>query len=223
MEEKLLPFKKFYNKNIALEIKELLEVNQIDCVIEENYQPFSPSISGTPFENEINLKIKPKDFNKGREVLLNYYNEAIKAVGTDYYLFEFSVQELIEIISKPDEWGEFDYLLAKKILSDRGKEIKPEVLRSLDAQRIKHLSKVEKTSKHIIYKGYLGALLGGIGAIFLGYGLAHGKKIMPNGEHIYNYSEEERKHGERIFLLGCISLVVWVILILFVKSQEGQQ
>jgi hypothetical protein len=223
MKEKLIPFKKFYDYNLAVEVKEHLEANNIECIIEENAQYFSPSITGASLNNAINLKINPADFNKARDILFSYYLEAIKSIDKDYYLFEFSDQELFEIISKPDEWGELDFILAQEILKDRGKEIKPELLKSLGKQRLTHLSKKEKTKKYLIYKGYFWAFFGGLGAIIFGYDLANSKKIMPNGDNVYTYDEEERKHGERIFQLGCISLIIWVVLILFVNFQKSQQ
>lgn len=44
----------------------------------------------------------------------------IEVVDKDYYLFSFTEIELEDLIQKKNEWSKFDFLLAKKILNDRG-------------------------------------------------------------------------------------------------------
>lgn len=219
MTENYLTFKKYNDVGIATEIGEYLKANEIEYTIEDNKQFFDATFANNSFNPEISLKLKPEDFNKAQKVLDSYYQQSTTSVDKDYHLFEFSDQELVEIISKPDEWGEFDYQLAQKILSDRGKEIKPEIVALLTEQRTKELAKPLTSSKYLIYRGYFSALFGGFFAILFGYDLAYSKKIMRDGQQVFTYREEERKHGERIFLIGILSTIVWIIVILYIKSQ----
>lgn len=220
MTENYLTFKKYNDIGLATEIGEHLKANRIEFTIEDNKQFFDATFANNSFNTDIDLKLRPQDFNKAQKVLNDYYKEVINSVDTDYYLFEFDNQELIDIISKPDEWGEFHYQLAQKILADRGKEIKPEIVELLTKQRTKDLSKKETTSKYLIYRGYFSAIFGGVFAILFGYDLAYSKKTLRDGEQVYTYSKEERKHGERIVAIGVVSLIFWLIVIIYFKLQQ---
>ncbi len=220
MEETYLTFKKFNDIGLATQIGEQLKANQIEFIIEDNNQFFDVTFANNNFQSNINLKIKSKDFHSAKKILNDYYKEAIKSVDEDYYLFEFSNQELFDIISKPGEWGEFDYQLAEKILSDRNCDITPEKIEMIAENQINELSEKEKVKKYSIYEGYFYALLGGFLAIIFGYNLAYSKKTIPNGKQIYTYEDSARKHGERIFFIGIVSLIFWIALIFFYKSQQ---
>ena len=91
---------------------------------------------------------------------------------------------------------------------------------SLSENRSEAIFQKEKIKSGLIIQGYLYALLGGFGAIFLGYNLANSKKTLLNGKQMYTYTTSDRRHGQRIYLLGCISLIIWVIIILYAKYSK---
>lgn len=205
-------FKSFFDLQMAEEIACLLKENKIDAVIEDRNISGKPDIAGNaPIDNSILLKIKPADFVSAREVLVAYYKEAVKSVHQDYYLFQFTNQELIEILYKPDEWGEFDYILAQQILSDRGEKVTPELLHTLTKEHINHASKKERIDNRILFVGFFIALLGGLGAIFFGLIVMHSKKTLINGEQVYTYAEEERNYGAKIILAGVVATIIWAL------------
>jgi len=37
------------------------------------------------------------------------------------------------------------------------------------------------------------------------------KKALPNGTRIYVYSNDDRKHGNRILIIGVVFLVIWLL------------
>ncbi|MFT3703636.1 MAG: hypothetical protein QM802_14830 [Agriterribacter sp.] len=213
-------FRQYNNIDVANEICEHLKANSIECIINDNKRFFDVNFSNTPFENNISLNLQPQDFKKAQSILDLYYNQQIESVSSDYYLYQFSDKELLEIISKPDEWGEFDFHLAKKILAEGGKAIKPEIVELLKEQRIDELSKPEVVNKYFIYQGYLAALFGGVIAIFWGYDMAYSKRTLPDGKQVYAYNESERKHGERITLIGIISLIIWLGVFIMIKINQ---
>ena len=132
----------------------------------------------------------------------------IDSVDKDYYLFNFTDLELMEVITKRDEWGHLDFILAQKILKERGKEIKPEVVELLKKQRLEELAKPEENQKAWIYAGYITAVLGGFLGIFIGWHLSTYKKTLPNGDRVYGHSQSDRKHGNRILIIGVICFFV---------------
>jgi hypothetical protein len=69
---------------------------------------------------EINLMLRPEDFTRARTVLEQYYDTLVENTDPDYYLLQFTDVELLELVSKPEEWGIFDHALARKMLKERG-------------------------------------------------------------------------------------------------------
>ncbi len=213
MTETYLTFQKFNDIELANEIARRLKQNDIECFIQDNQGKFfDPSFANNSVEPDIVIKLKPVDFIKADKALEDYYKKQLDNVDKDYYLFEFSDNELTEIISKPDEWGNFDYELAQKILKDRGKEIKSDIVQDLKAQRIVELSTSEKASKRLIIAGYFFVFFGAVVGIIIGWSLYNSKKTLPNGQRVFVYRNEDRMQGSRILLMGTIVLVLAIIL-----------
>ena len=114
----------------------------------------------------------------------------------------------MDILLKPDEWGELDYQLAQKILNDRGRPVGPELLAEFKKKRLEQLKKPEKTEYSSIVLGYVFTILFSPAAIFLGHMLAYSKKQLPDGQSIYAYSSTQRFHG-RIILFTSIGLTIF--------------
>lgn len=216
----LITFKSFNDKNIANEIAKILIDKGIECIVEDNSHFHNQVLAGTTFDNLINLKLRPESFNTAREVLHNYYKDVVEFTQKDYYLFNFTNEELQQVISKPEEWGEFNYQLSKKILNDRGIIINKEIVDSISENHSEAIFQKEEIKSGLIIQGYLYALLGGFGAIFLGYNLANSKKTLLNGKQMYTYNASDRRHGQRIYLIGCVSLILWVLIILYSKYSK---
>lgn len=89
-------------------------------------------------------------------------------------------------------------------MTERGKNIDSDVLASLKKERLQILAKPEEPQKSWITVGYIFSILGGFLGIIIGYLLWTSKKTLPNGERIYSYNENDRKHGKTIFILGLI-------------------
>jgi hypothetical protein len=109
---KLLPFQQFNDIALARVISELLAEAGIEYEIESQNPHLDPLIIGNSPDSSIDLKIPAQDFIRARAVLEAYYEGQLQDVDPDYYLFDFTDQELLEILARPDEWGPFDYVLA---------------------------------------------------------------------------------------------------------------
>lgn len=96
-------------------------------------------------------------------------------------------------------------------MNERGNEITNKQINELKKQRIIELSKPEEEKNIYIIIGYISALLGGLLGVFIGWHLLTYKKTLPNGNRIYAYSENDRKHGNRILILGAVFIVVWIL------------
>jgi len=207
MTEEYIIFKQFKDPAMLAELVSVLKENNIDYVVED-FIGTSTTFTNDETNREYVVKLKKEKFEKVNELLMEISMNNIDEVDKDYYLFEFSDEELTEIIMKPDEWSEFDYLLAQRILSDKGKEISPEQLNRFKKQRLQELAQPTASKKVWIFLGYLFALFGGVVAIIFGYVITTSKKTLPNGEQVYDFTPADRKHGNRIFVLGIIFFII---------------
>ncbi|HET6226606.1 MAG TPA: hypothetical protein VFF27_10025 [Bacteroidia bacterium] len=204
-------FQKFSEPTEALDLLELLKANNINGLFDDNSTSFDPTFSASQLTKEYRVKLLKKDFEPARKLLLTLYASQLENADPNHYLFSFTDEELIEIIHKQNEWSYFDFLLAQKILKDRGKDVSPEQIETLWKERIKELSTPENKQTGWIIVGYLFALTGGLLGIFIGWYLSRHKKTLPDGNVVFAYSASDRKHGYFIFLIGIVSFFVWVV------------
>ena len=205
-----LVYKRFYEQERASGLTEILAENGIEFEVTEDRESLDSLYGDKHFSKQYFVKISGDDFEKVDSILLSLSEKELETVDKEHYLYGFTDQELFEIVSKPDEWNEFDLQLAQKILKEKGKEIGQETIKLLKKQRINELARPEEGQRNWIYAGYIFALLGGIFGVFIGWHLSTYKKTLPNGQQVYGYKQEDRKHGRRIWILGTIMLVLWL-------------
>lgn len=211
MIEEFITYKKFNNKNSAENFGQLLEKEKIEYILENNSLTLDAPLTGNHFGSEFCIKIKQNNFKTIDEILQKNVEEDINTIPDDYYLLTFSDEELIDIITKSDEWSTFDLSLAKKLLKEKGKEVTKQEIENIKSKRLLELSKPEKSQKGTIIVGYIFAVLGGWISIFIGWHLLTYKKTLPNGNQVYVYNENDRKQGNKIFIIGILFLVLWAL------------
>ena len=227
MSETLLTFQRFNDIDLANEFAERLNQLGIYCEIDNQTAPFDVTYANNPLENDVRLKLKPADFAKANAALDEYYKSQLDTVDKEYYLFQFTDNELMEIIAKPDEWNRLDYQLAQKLLKEHGKEVQPEMAAKLQNERIADLSKSEKTPSYWIYAGYIAPLLtvatgltffgmmiaipGALMGLIISLLLLYSKKTLPDGNQVYMYTAGQRRHAKIILAISIASFAFWYI------------
>jgi hypothetical protein len=204
-------FQKLHSIEQANDIGEILKKAGIEYYVVRDKPFFDVSFAYNKTDPDVNLVIRQADFLKAREALQDYYEQQLGSVDKDYYLFQFTDTELAEIIQKPDEWGSFDYELAKHIMHERGIEITDDIESSIKKKRLQELSVPENINRAWIVVGYLTAIIGGFIGIIIGWILAWYTKKLPNGERVYVYSEADRKNGMIIFYLSVFSFILFIL------------
>ncbi|UZR97297.1 hypothetical protein [Chondrinema litorale] len=212
MEERFLTFRRFGNLEDANTLVEVLKTNNIEYEVEDASPTFDITFSNNKLLNEYYVKLKQTDFESTEKLLVDTSDISIEDLPKDYYLFDFTDEELIEILIKPDEWNAVDYKLSQQILISRGKQIDEEFISTLKKKRNEELSKPEKSNSSWRNAGYIFAFLGGLLGVFIGWHLATFKKTLPNGERVYVYSESDRKHGKYILIMGVIFFAIYYTL-----------
>ena len=125
-------FMKFNNLIHANELANEFGNNGIECHLINNSPAIDITFSAnTAQQNEFQLMVKQSDFEKANNLLNDKAEQLLKDINKDHYLFEFTDEELYEILLKPDEWNAFDYKLALIILRDRDQIINDDLLKSL--------------------------------------------------------------------------------------------
>jgi hypothetical protein len=219
MNPEFITYQKFDDPALAEALAETLRENDIEYMIQEESSGFDPSMSMSRAAVDYAVKVRPEDFDRIREILLEQEEKDTADVDKDYYLFSFTDDELMDVVTKADEWSTFDVVLARKILAERGKTITDKDIAEIEEERIEELKKPEGSQSTWIIVGYLAALLGGVLGIFIGWFLANGKKTLPDGERVYLYSEHDRRHGRIIFYLSLVLFIAAVAIRLFVAVQ----
>lgn len=208
-EDTFLTYQVFNDKNQATELADLLDVQNIEYLLEDTGSGFDASFANNAISQEYRIKLKKQDFERADKILLDISEQQLNKVDSDYYLFDFTNSELLEILTKSDEWVKFDYLLAQRILKDRGQEVNSELLETLRKNRIEELAKPEARQKTWIIAGYVFAFWFGLLGIFIGWYLQSHQKTLPNGDRVYVYVLEDRLHGKRIMILGIVFFLIY--------------
>ena len=206
--EQFLTYQRFNDRHDATELAGLLDQHQVAYQLEDHSPGFDATFANTGLGKEYRVKLRQADFARADALQLEIANKLIAGVDKDHYLFGFSDEELTEVVLKRDEWSKFDFLLAQKILKDRGREINPDAIAALSRQRLAELAKPEESRTRWIIVGYVLAVLGGLLGVFVGIHLLTHKRTLPNGDRVVAYSAADRQHGRRITILGLVFLVI---------------
>ena len=213
MEPEFITYQKFNDAALAAELTDLLQRHNIKYVMEEQSLTFNPTfVLNDELSMEYAVKISSDDFEMVNKIVAEEESANVDEVEKDYYLFDFSDEELMEIIATADEWSAFDFVLARKILGGRGVTLNDEAIAKAKNERIESLKKPAGSQNTWIILGYLFAFLGGVLGLFIGWHLSTAKKTLPDGERVYEYSEQDKKQGKRIFYISIVMTVISAIL-----------
>ncbi len=207
-EQEFQAYQTFQSKDEFNDFVWLLNEYKIDFETEDYPINFISDIRNDRFSHEYIVKLKTEDFPVVDKIQEELAFEQLKEIPSDYYLFGFTDNELFDILETKDEWSKLDYVLAREILKHRGITISDKELSMIQSERIEKLSEPERHSPAWIAIGYTSAALGGLVGIMIGWHLYNAKKTLPNGEKMFVYTQADRNHGFRIFVVGIIVLMI---------------
>ena len=212
MSQEFVTFQRFDDKAAAQELADIFKENNIEVLLEDESANFDVTFANNEFDKDFRVKLKPEDFEQAKLLLLKRAEQDLEHIDPDHYLFNFSDEELKDVVEKEDEWSSLDFLLAKKLLKERGVVLSADEIESFKAKRIEVLSEPEKSPRGLILAGYILIFIGGLFAVVIGLYLRNHKKTLPNGERTFGYTQSDRVHGERILILGILGIIVSVVI-----------
>ena len=173
------------------------------------------ALSDSSEQMGIVIEIEESNEQDGKKILEECEEITVDQLEKDYYLFEFSDNELIEVLKKPDEWNQNDYYWSYDILRLRGKEPSVEQIKNWRKERYEDLSRPQKVTAKYIRNGYIACILGGFIGIFMGRHLSHSPKVLPDGKKVPAFDEHAQKIGVKMSIIGSIMLILWLTIILY--------
>jgi hypothetical protein len=216
-------FKSFYSEEEAVQLMTILSEKGVDCKLEKRRQILDKVIVGDGNEPEIYLKVRQSDFVRANQVIDETVANNLSELDRDYYLYSFTKNELLEIIQKPDEWSNQDFIIAKKILADLGQALTEKEINSIKSTRISELSQPEQESSSWIFLGYIFAFFLPLVGLFLGLTFNTTKKMLPDGNKVLVYGSKTRAHGATILVISIIILSLRILGIVSVRWWNGAE
>jgi hypothetical protein len=144
-------------------------------------------------------------------------------------LLSFTNDELLDVVAKPDEWGEYNYNLAKALLQQRGVTVSEQQEQLLKQKYVTQISEQRSLDGGWMMLGYVFPLLAmiacvlnnkvivgfifsfyalpGILGIILGLVVTTTKKTLPDGTQILSFNKRTRTHGYAMIILGVMAIL----------------
>lgn len=212
MLDNFVVYRKYPSTEHAQALIDLLKLNEIAYSVETTAPTFDATFAQNQRSEEVVIKLNVSDFQKADALQEQLAADNFNDIEKDHCLFDFTDQELIEVVVKPYEWSPFDYKLAQKILQDRGKEIPADIVTAIKKKEVEDASRTEVAPNVWVWAGYILALMGGLLGFFIGWHLSSHSKILPNGQIVKVYDDNVRHHGQRIMIIGAFCIITWLFI-----------
>ncbi|RYY62302.1 MAG: hypothetical protein EOO05_03265 [Chitinophagaceae bacterium] len=204
-------FKSFYEMDEAESLRDFLLSKGIDCRVEKKRAIMDSVYAGHSGDKNIFLVMEPKDFAKANELIDEEIRARISEIGPDYYLYSFTDTELMEVISKPDEWNNQDVLIAQQLLAQHDKVITDQQITQTRENRKKVLAKPQETGMAFLVASYLLTVILPIYGVFVALFLMNTRTLLPDGTRVPAYTAYSRMHAKIILVLGLIGVVMFLL------------
>ncbi|PUZ28883.1 hypothetical protein DCC81_05230 [Chitinophaga parva] len=231
-------FRRFESESEAATFVQFLMANGIPATMETVPPILDRTLVGEAPGARVEVKVQGYQFMAAQRLLRNSVQITLDDIEPDYYLFSFSDKELLDIVHRPDEWGEYDQALAVALLREHGIAITEEQVEAAEEARIAELARprplTNTTLAGIYCVGAAGFLISFLGfyqllhgltpiALFAGLMMAtpaasgiaflKGRRTLPDGSSAYMFDERTRRHGRIMIIASVVAAVIFVGLI----------
>ncbi|MEL6672179.1 MAG: hypothetical protein AAFR61_08295 [Bacteroidota bacterium] len=204
-------YQKFQNQEDAQWWISLMESNDIPFEFENISSGLDPSIFGGELMQEWVLRLPGDRFQDMHHILKDQVVHEIDSLDSSYYLFQFSLEELEDVLVEVGNWNPLDVQMAQELLRRKGIDYTYEEIDQLQQEHLRQLRKAQPADTFTLFIGYLAAIMGGLGALMVGHYLQSTKRVDPMGKRFYLFDQASRKQGRTIYRIGLVMFFVWVI------------
>ena len=211
MKEDFTTYRKFTDQESAEDVCKLLKDNGIEYELSDSSHTYLKVIGYSQIDPGIVINIKSNDFKKADQILDSYYLKQIENVDKSHYVFEFSDDELKEIVRNPYDWGTLDFHLAKKLLKDKGFEFSENYIEDRKSEKIKELSQTKEVSTYKLILGYIFSIILPPVGLIIGLLIVNTKNVLPNGQKLHAYTTKSRTQGQIIITISTIWATIIIL------------
>lgn len=215
-------YQSFASTDDAQQLIGILIDNNIQFQLEKNQPDINPIFVGTLTNLDVLVKIDENDFEKVNELFKKTESVKLEDLDPGYYMFNFTEEELMEVILKPDEWNNYDYQIAKLLLQKKGTQVNEVLESGIKKKREEELTTSKEINGAWIIFGYICSFLGGAVGIGIGIYIWLTLKTMHNGKKQFAFSPNNRAHGKAITIIGIVVFLI-VFLVNLCRRIEQQQ
>ena len=153
-------FQQAFSKEEILDLNELLNKKGIETKLVNSSAGITGGAEALGASTVVTyaLHIKEEDFKIANKLLEEEAIKQVDSISKDHYLYDFTDEELYDILQNQNEWNHLDYALAKKILKERGSEINTEDLKQIIDEREAKLKIKDEIPNYVIFIGYTSAI-----------------------------------------------------------------
>ncbi len=211
--ENYIEIKRFPIEEAVEQISEIFDSNEIEFLVENTKPTVDITFTNSGMVEYI-VKVKESDFDRASALLESNFSETNTL--EEHYMDSFSDDELIDVVTNPKDWDNFDLNYAKELIKKREITIDEAKISTSKIRFDAELKEPEKAKSIVVFMGYLFAILGGwIGAV-IGYSLRYKEKEVEGDEVIYYYDAKSRRHGDFIMLIFFLWVLMYVAFIVYI-------
>ena len=203
-----LTYSKFYTKEEAEEFAALLDTNNIVFDAERLRAPLDNIYLGEDSEPQYIVKVMQQDFGKVESLVKREMEKQVDHLTPDYYLFQFSNEELLEVLQKSEDWNHLDQTLAKRLLQQRN--VKTDGLAVLSVFNEEEINGKERISTTTLVITYLLAVVFAITGMLIGALLITARRTMKDGSKMPLYDNWTVNQGWIVFNIGLVRTLIFL-------------
>ncbi|MCI4670326.1 MAG: hypothetical protein MRZ79_19470 [Bacteroidia bacterium] len=221
--KKLAQYRIFQHEDDLLAFVERLELNDIPYETAKYASGLDHTYLGAGAGVEYVLRIPQERFEQANMILEREAEADFWKLPPEYHLFDFSDEELKEIILNPADWYRKDVVYAGKILDRRGVSYSISEVRESIRQKSEEANKSRRANWGLLLISYLmlpaSMFIGYWPAsfsVFSGIFLIFWKRTDDHGNTYPVFDKVSRMHGFALITLGTVIFLIFWVLILTV-------
>jgi hypothetical protein len=207
----LITVKEFQDRELLGDYVDLFEKAEIPFSVEDSKPRFDASFANDESRRYYRINVAPVNLGSALELCERMDQKIMAELPHDYYLFQFSDEELREILVRSFEWNSLDVMLAKKLLIERGVPFSEDNIAEERQEIIDELDAPEKIELPIVILGYIFSLLGGAFGLIIALIILNSKKKTIEGHQIPRYNSKTRVHGAYMLVIFAAVIILALV------------